>query len=85
MKKNLIKKVSVLTVCAAMAFGVAACGGSTEEAPVDETQVEETVDGEEEVVDNAAAEDEVAADGEEEAPVDGEEEAPVDGEGEVAE
>ena len=31
MKKNLIKKVSVLAVCAAMAFGVAACGGSTEE------------------------------------------------------
>lgn len=77
MKKNLIKKVSVLAVCAAMAFGVAACGGA-EEAPADDTQVEETVDGEEEVVDDAAAEDE-------EAPVDGEEEAPVDGEEEVAE
>lgn len=79
MKKNLIKKASVLAVCAAMAFGVAACGGSTEETPADETQVEETVGGEEEVVeeevvDDAAAEDETAVDGEDEAPVEVEEE-----------
>lgn len=86
MKKNLIKKASVLAVCAAMAFGVAACGGSTDEAPVDDTQVEEPVDGEE-VVDGDAE----VVDGEE-APVDGDaevvdggEEAPVDGEVEVAE
>lgn len=61
MKKNLIKKVSVLAVCAAMAFGVAACGGGAEEAPAEDAAVEEEVPA-----DDAAVEEDAAA--EEEAP-----------------
>ncbi len=69
MKKNLIKKASVLAVCAAMAFSAAACGGSGE-APADDTQTEQPAEGEE-----------TPADGEE-TPADGEE-TPADGEGEA--
>lgn len=85
MKKNLFRKASVLAVCAALALGVSACGGSSEETPADDQQVEDVVPTDDEAEAPVDDEAEAPVDDEADAPADGEEEVPADGQEEVAE